>query len=140
MNSSSIKNFLYSFLLNSLIFYVTTKIVTGIQTSGQATHWLMAYAVFAAANALVPHMLRFFTLPGNFFAYWLMSAILSFVAIYIMSMLLPGIIVRETIIDPVGMGLISINPYTLSPIFTMVAGGLVAGVFGAAFDYFNNNK
>jgi hypothetical protein len=132
MNPSTIKGILYSFVTGSMIFFITTKLIAGIQMSGQFMHWIMAYAVFVAANALVPHLLRFFTLPGNFFAYWIMSALMSFIAIYVMSLILPGVLVVSTVIDPVGLGIISINPYTLSPIFTMVAGGVVAGLMTAS--------
>lgn len=139
MNSSSIRNILYQFVTGSMIFFITTKLIPGVQMSGQFVHWVMAYGVFVAANALVPHTLRFLTIPGNFFAYWLVSAVLSFISIYIMSILLPGILVTSTVIDPVGLGIISINPYTLSPILTMISAGIVAGLMGATL-YVLNSK
>ncbi len=133
MNAASIKNFLYSFLLGSIIFYITTRIIPGIKVTGTILYWLMAYGVFFLANILVKQVLKFFTLPKNFFTFWLVSAILSFAAIYIMSAFLPGITVGATLLDPVGLGIISINPYTLTPILTMIAGGIVAGFLSAAF-------
>lgn len=128
---SSIKSFLYDFVIGSMIFFITTQIMSGIQLSGILTHWLMMFAVFVVANMIVPHTLKFFTLPKNFLTYWLGSAVVSFAAIYAMSLFLPGIIIGETLIDPVSLGIISVNTYTLSADITMVIAGIIAGLFTA---------
>lgn len=139
MNSIKIKSILYNFIVFSMIFYVTTRIINGIHTSGQIHHLLLAFALFTLANLLIPHMLRFFTFPTTFFTYFLMSLILSFAAIYLMSLFFPGIDVGTTSIDPVGVGIVSVNPVTLTPIMTMVAGGAVAGFLSALLYWLNRD-
>jgi uncharacterized membrane protein YvlD (DUF360 family) len=131
MTLGSIKKMLYQAILAGMVFFITMQIVTGITTSGLAVHLLMALAVYAAANMLVIQIIKFFTIPKNLFTYWLASAVLSFGAIYIMSVFLPGITIEETILDPVSLGIISVNPYVLTPMLTMVLAALVSGLFNA---------
>ena len=114
-----------------MIFYIVTKVMTGIQTSGYALYWLMTYGVFFLANQLVPHTLKFFTLSRNILTYWIMTTIVSFAAIYAMSIFIPGIEIGETVLDPVSFGAISVNPYSLSPDMTMVIAAVAAGLFRA---------
>ncbi|MEA3357018.1 MAG: phage holin family protein [Patescibacteria group bacterium] len=135
MNLAKIKNFIYTFLLGSMIFYITTHIVTGIEISGEPAHWLMIYAVFAISNIIARLCIKFFALPQNFIIFWLCSAIFGFCAIYAMSIILPGIQIAETLIDPMSLGIISVNPYSLSPMLTMVAGAAVSGLFGSIFNW-----
>jgi hypothetical protein len=56
---------------------------------------------------------------------------LDFGAFYLMSLFLPGITISETILDPMTLGFVSVNPYTLSPVMTMVLAALVAGLLSA---------
>jgi uncharacterized membrane protein YvlD (DUF360 family) len=120
-----------------MIFYITTKVMNGIQTSGVVTHWLIAYAVFSAANLLVPQFIRFFTIPSNLLTFWLMSALMSFIAIYLMSALLSGIEVGETNLNQIGLGIISINLQNLTPLLTMVVAGIFAGTFSTLLHWLN---
>lgn len=128
MNMSSIKKFLYTFMISSMIFYITVKMLSGIETSGQLIHLLLAFLLFVIPSILVKHTLRFFTLPSNFLTYLLILSILNFAAFYGISLLLPGIRIGETLIDPVSMGIVSINPYTLTSFLTMVFASLVSAL------------
>lgn len=132
MNSSGIKKFLYSFILSSMTFYITATLISGIETSDQFMHWFMAFCLFAAANSLIRQTMKFFTLPQNFVTYWIVGSILNFGAIYGMSLILPGIRVGETLIDPVSVGIISVNPYTLTPFLTIVLTAMVSSLFSAS--------
>ena len=131
MNTSVIKSLLYNLILGSMILFVVFQLMSGIETSGQIIYWAMMFAVFFVAIVVVPQMLKFFTIPKNFFTYWLTSSIVSFIAIYAMSLFLPGISIGETVIDPVSAGIISIDPFTLSPILTTVLASLLAGLLAA---------
>ncbi|MBN2100633.1 phage holin family protein [Candidatus Dojkabacteria bacterium] len=133
MNSSSIKSLLYQILLSSLILYVTFNVFSGIQTSGEIIHWLLAFALFGVAGFLVKQTLKFFTLPSNFFTYFLASALIGFGAIFAMSMFLPGIQIGETLIKQKSLEFISINSYTLSPVFTMIAASAFSALLSASF-------
>lgn len=133
MDSSAIKSMLYTFALGSLIFYTTTCIVSGIEMSGEISHWIMAFGVFFVAQFLVPKLLKFFTLPKNVFMYWFLSAVVNFAAFYAMSLFLPGIIIRETPLSETSFGFISISESILSPDFTMVFASIYAGLLSAVF-------
>lgn len=140
MNSSGIRKFLYSFILSSMTFYITATLISGIETSGEIIHWLMAFCLFAAANSLIKQTMKFFTLPQNFITHWVVGSILNFGAIYGMSLILPGIRVGETLIDPVSIGIISVNPYTLTPFLTIVLTAIVSSLFGAALYWLKRSE
>ncbi len=100
--------------------------------TGKLLYWTIIYVIFTVANLMVKHLLRFLTLPANFFTYWLAASILSFAAIYGMSLVLPGIRLETTILDSISTGIISINAYTLTPFLTAVLGSVFAGLLSAA--------
>jgi len=131
MDSYGIKKFIYDLILSSMIFYITAAAISGIETSGQIVHWLMAFGLFGIANSLIRQTIRFFTLPRNFITYWIVGTVLNFGAIFGMSLALPGIRIGETLIDPVSLGIISINPYTLAPTLTIVFAAIVSSLFSA---------
>ena len=131
MTLSSIKKFLYQAVLSGMVFFITMQIITGITTSGLAVHLFMVLAVYAVANMSVIQLIKFFTIPKNISHLLLTSAVLSFGAIYVMSIFLPGITIGETILDPVSLGIISVNPYVLTPTLTMILAALVSGLLNA---------
>lgn len=131
MTLGSIKRVLYQAVLSAMVFLITIQVVTGITISGLAVHLLMVLAVYAVANMMVIQLIQFFTMPKNILTYWLTSAVLSLGAIYIMSVFLPGITIGETILDPVSLGIISVNPYVLTPMLTMILAALVSGLLNA---------
>lgn len=132
MNIRTIKAFLYSYLLGLIIFYITTQLVE-TEMSGMLTHWLMASSLFAVATMATPHLLKFLTLPKNFFTYWLAGTIVSIAALYAISLFLPGISFQETVLEASSLGIVSINPYTLTPFMTMTFAGIIAGLLSAVF-------
>lgn len=132
MDLSGIKKIIYNFILSSMIFYITVTLIQGIQTSGQIIHWILIFGLFGIANALIRQTINFFTLPQNFTTYWLIGTILNFGAIYGMSLILPGIRVGETLIDPISVGIFSINPYTLTPVLTILFAATVSSFFSAS--------
>ena len=133
MNSSSLKAALYTFVLGSMILYTTMNVISGIETSGELSHWAMAFGVFFVGQFLVPRLLKFFTIPKNVITYWIIAAITSFASLYAMSLFLPGITIGETVLDSASIGFVSIEPYTLSPDVTMIIAGLYAGLLSAIF-------
>lgn len=126
MVSISIKKLLYDFILGSIVFYITTQVISGIQTPNLLSHWLMIFVIFAISNTLVGQSIKFFTLPSNILTNILIGIILNFAAIYGMTLILPGISITETSINPVSLGLVSVNPFILNPTFTMLAGAIVS--------------
>ena len=114
-----------------MVFYIIASMIPGIEAPTQLIHWLMAFGVFAGANLLVIQFIKFFTIPKNILTYWLAGTMLDFGAFYLMSLFLPGITISETILDPMTLGFVSVNPYTLSPVMTMVLAALVAGLLSA---------
>lgn len=139
MNVSKLKYWLYNFVLGSMIFYIVTSTMSGIITSGEVLHWLGAYAVFTLLNLLAEHTLKFLTLPTNFFTYILASTLLTLVSFYIISIFLPGIRFGPSVLDPVSIGIISINPVTLSSTMTMVVGALFSGFFWGLFYWLSSD-
>lgn len=137
MNSLSIKTVLYTFALGSLIFYAATKVISGIETSGEWSHWTMIFAVFFVGQFLVPKLLKFFTIPKNILTYWLLSAITAFASLYAMALFLPGITIGETVLDSASIGFVSITKYTLSPDFTMIMASIYTGLLSALFYWLN---
>lgn len=133
MNSYAVKKILNTFFLGSMIFFVTVTVLSGIQTTGQLSYWIIAFGFIFAANLLVPQVLKFLTLPRNFLTYWLMSATANFAAIYAISMLVPGFVMGETIVNPMSTGIVSVNPYTLSADVTMIFAGLISGLLNTIF-------
>lgn len=140
MNWAAIKRILYDFFINSLIFYAVVKAISGITTSGRVLHWLMAFAVFALANLLVKQTIKFLTLPSNFFTIFIVSSILNFAAIYGMSLIIPGIQIGETLIDPVSIGIISVNPYRLTSFLTMVLASLYAALLSSVLNWLRKSE
>jgi uncharacterized membrane protein YvlD (DUF360 family) len=123
MDAASIKKFIYNLIITSMIFYIVAKTVSGIETSDQLMHWIMMVGAYSIALALIKPILKFLTLPSNFLFHWLVGTVLGFGAFYAMTMIFPGIRITDTLIDGKSIGIISINPTHLSPIFTMVLGG-----------------
>lgn len=126
MVSISFKKLLYDFIFGAMVFYLTTQIITGIETPILLSQWIMIFAIFALSNMLVSQTITFFTLPDNVLTNIFIGTILNFAAIYGMTLILPGIIISETVIDPVSLGIVTINPFTLSPTFTMISAGFVS--------------
>ncbi|MBN1618250.1 phage holin family protein [Candidatus Dojkabacteria bacterium] len=133
MNMSTIKSFLYNFILGAMIVFITFNILDGVQTSNNIVHWLLIYLVFCLANLLVKHTIKFLTLPTNFLSYFLIGSLLSFGAFYLMDIFLPGIKFGSTLVNPFSTGIFSINPFTLSPILTMLVAGIISGLFSSLF-------
>jgi uncharacterized membrane protein YvlD (DUF360 family) len=100
--------------------------IEGFRTSDQLSHWIMMCVLFSIALSLTKPLIKFLTLPTKFFFYWIVGAALSFGAFYGMKFLLPGISFSETVIDGKSLGIVSINPATLSPTLTMIIGSLYA--------------
>lgn len=140
MNSTGIKKFLYSFILSSMIFYITATLIQGIHTSGQIIHWIMMFGVFGIANSLIRQTIKFFTFPQNFTTYWLVGSILNFGAIYGMSLILPGIQIGETLVNPISAGIFSINPYTLTPFLTIVLTSIVTSFFSTSLYWLKKSE
>lgn len=133
MNAATIRKFLYNFLIGSMIFYITSNIVSGINISGEIVHFLIATLIYVVANQLVRHVIKFLNMPLNPFTFWLTSFVLSFGAFYLISMISPGVIIQQTVIDPVSLGIVSIEPYTLSPELTMAYAALISSLISLAF-------
>lgn len=131
MTMGSLKKFLYNFVIGSMIFFIVVVLLPGIQTSGMLVHWLMAFAVFNVGLLVVPQTLRFLTLPRNILTYWAFSSLTSFAAIYAISMFVPGLTIHETVIDPVKLGIVTVDPYTLSKDLTMITAAILSGFMNA---------
>lgn len=117
------------------MFYIMTQIVTGIQTPILASQWVVIFAVYALSNMLVSQTIIFFTLPNNIITNVLIGTVLNFAAIYGMTLIVPGISVAETTIDPMSIGVLTINPFTLSPTFTMIAAGFVSSIIYSVINW-----
>ncbi|MDD3661464.1 MAG: hypothetical protein PHG63_00165 [Candidatus Dojkabacteria bacterium] len=132
MTMGSLKKLLYNFVIGSMIFFIVVVLLPGIRTSGMLLHWLMAFAVYNVGLLIVPQTLRFLTLPRNFLTYWVFSAVTSFASIYAISMFVPGLTIHETLIDPVKLGIVTVDPYTLSKDLTMIAAAVLSGFMNSA--------
>ncbi len=135
MVSISFKKILYDFIFGAMVFYITTQIITGIQTPILLSHWFMIIVIFGLSNTLVEQTIKFFTLPENIFMDIIIGTILNFAAIYGMTIIIPGISVAETYIDTVSLGIVSINTFTLSSTFTMIAAAFVTSTIYASINW-----
>lgn len=135
MVSISLKKILYDFIFGAMVFFVTTQILTGIETPELITHWLMTFSIFALSNMLVAQTITFFTLPNNVLTNIVIGTILNFAAFYAMTLILPGISVADTTIDPISFGIVTVNPFTLSSTFTMIAAGLVSSTIYSVLNW-----
>jgi len=135
MVSFSFKKLLYDIIFGAMVFYITTQLISGIQTPILISHWIMIIAIFGLSNNLVGQTIKFFTISSNLFSKIFVGTILNFAAIYGMTIIVPGIVISDTYIDTVSIGILSINPFTLSSTFTIIAAAFITSTIYAIIDW-----
>ena len=135
MVSFSFKKLLYDLVFGAMIFYITTQLVSGIETPILIINWIMITVIFGISNTLVGQTIKFFTIPNNLITNILVGTILNFAAIYGMTMIIPGLTVSDTYVDTVSIGILSVNPFTLSSTYTIIAAALISSIIYSLVDW-----
>jgi uncharacterized membrane protein YvlD (DUF360 family) len=113
--------FLYSTIINALLFYFFISVFNGIQIGGANNNLLtniLAGLIFGALIASIPILLKFFKLPVNSGSTFLLALIIVFIFLFLLQQQVANLgSIENTVINFGPFG----GKSTLKPLQTMVA-------------------
>ena len=116
----NIKVMIVRVILNGLILAITVLLLPGVKAVNPSLlSFLILGAVFGLLNALIKPIIQVITLPYLFASYGLVVIIINSIVLIVLALLMPELIVIETILGVLVAGVI-----------VGVLGGVLESIFG----------
>ncbi len=117
----NIKKTIYNLIIYGLLFnFIATLLGDIIVLPKDFIYLLAAIIIVGFANIFAKVFLKFLTVKINFWSNFVMVVLLTTACLYIFQILMPYFKVKEMQFSGNAFDIVSIKPFTLTPIFSMV--------------------
>lgn len=134
------KNNLYIIFVNVLIFNLVCTILNGVTLPVNLVYLLLCYLLIGFLMLMNSFILRFFTIKVNFLTQFVMIALLTAGAIYLLNLLIPEFKVIGYQVSSKQFEFIVVQSTTLSFAGTIALYSVVNGLLGAFFESFKGER
>lgn len=129
------KKYIYSFLLNILVFSFVLSIFKGVSLPSEITYAVFSLFIFSFAVLLHRPFLRFLTVKINFVTYWLSVALLVFGTFFLLQSIMPGFSISNTVISEMDFQVIKISSFEMNPLLTMIFASIFAAFVSGIMEF-----
>lgn len=125
------KAYLQSFLISALSFIAATFLLNGLNYGHNLETLAKAAAIFSVLEVFVRPIIKILLMPFNFLTMGLLSGIGGLVIIWLMSLVVPGFSLSETIFPGFSIYGMGISSYHVSAIFTAILAAFVISIISS---------
>lgn len=126
------KTYLLGFIISLISFGIVTFLLPGLSYGGDKDVLFRAALAFGLLNTFLRPVVGILLMPINFLTLGLLGGLTGLFLLWLVTVLVPGFVITDSIFPGYSAGPIAIPPYELNAILTAIIGAALTGAISSA--------